>query len=375
MLEKVSIAEFIELALCCPDEQAMLILGDFGIGKTQVVKKIGTILGLDVIVFDCTHLNDPGDILGLPSIINGRTIFNPTYWYHPEKPVLLFFDEVFRATPEVRAALMTLCLDQTIGDKKLAPGSRVFAAANPPGFHGYEGEIPDPAQLSRYAPYWLDPTFNEWCEYAKEAKVHPAILEYLNNNKKDLDAYSAASDMNVAADDGNGADLKILQCRRSWFKASDNLYKAEKVKKVKKLDRNLVIRIMSGYIPATMAVKFAQTYMNTSTSSLNAEDVLNDWKKVKPADGAKLDVPTAAKLAGDIKLIVKETMKEKGSIPKKWKNNFSGFIQEGLTKESQVAVINNLIFQDMTNNEDWVFWISDDELQSFFETTVASKVA
>jgi hypothetical protein len=197
----------------------------------------------------------------------------------------------------------------------------------------------------------------------------------LNNNKKDLDAFSAASDMNVGVDDGNGADLKILQCRRSWFKASDNLYKAEKVKKVKKLDRNFVIRIMSGYIPATMAVKFAQTYMNASTSSLNAEDVLDDWKKVKPADGAKLDVPTAAKLAGDIKLIVKETMKEKGSIPKKWKNNFSGFIQEGLTKESQVAVINNLIFQDMTNNEDWVFWISDDELQSFFETTVASKVA
>lgn len=377
MLTKVSIAEFTELALCCPDEQAMLILGDFGIGKTQVVQQIGDMLGLTVIIFDCTHLNDPGDILGLPSIINGRTIFNPTYWYSPDKPVLLFFDEVFRATPEVRAALMTLCLDQSIGDKKLAPGSRVFAAANPPGFHGYEGEVPDPAQLSRYAPYWLEPTFNEWMTHAKLSKVHPAVIQYLDANKKDLDPFSAAKDMNVAANDGSdGSDLIILQSRRGWFKLSDNLYKAEKVKKVKKLSRELCIRIASGYIPGTMAVKFASVYASTSASSLiTAEAVLDDWSSVKPQKDQLIDVPTATKLTNDIKLLVMEKKAAGETISKKWKKNFSSFIMTGMSTESKVAIINNIVYQDMINNEDWVFDISDDELQSFYETTVASKIA
>lgn len=130
MLSKVSVAEFIDLAICTPARKAMLAVGEFGIGKTQVIRQIGEKLGLKVICFDCTHLNDVGDILGLPSIVNGKTVFNPTYWYEPNTPVLLFFDEVFRANPDVRNALMSLCLDQTIADKKLAPGSRVFAAAN-----------------------------------------------------------------------------------------------------------------------------------------------------------------------------------------------------------------------------------------------------
>ena len=371
MLTKVNIAEFVDLALCTPSKKAMLILGDFGIGKTQVVQQIGDTLGLDVIVFDCTHLNDPGDILGLPSIINGRTIMNPTYWYHPEKPVLLFFDEVFRATPEVRAALMTLCLDQSIGDKKLAAGSRVFAAANPPGFHGYEGEIPDHAQLSRYAPYWLEPTFNEWYIRAKECKIHPAILEYLDKNKSDLDPFSNAKSMNVEAD-VDGQDLTVLPCRRSWFEFSEFLYNAEKVKGVKKLSREFVILGGSGYVGSPISIKFAPFYLNAS-SAIGAEDILRDWTSVKPKDpDGKFDVATATKLSNDIKIFIKGCKKE---IPAKWKKNFSAFVREGMSKESQVAIVNNLIYQDMISGEDWVFQISDDELQSFYETTIAEKVA
>lgn len=370
MLSKVSVAEFIDLAICTPARKAMLAVGEFGIGKTQVIRQIGEKLGLKVICFDCTHLNDVGDILGLPSVKDGKTVFNPTYWYEPDTPVLLFFDEVFRANPDVRNALMSLCLDQTIADKKLAPGSRVFAAANPPGFHGYEGEIPDPAQLSRYAAYWLEPTFQEWLSHASKCKIHPAILEYLNKNKSDLDPFSNAKAMNVESD-MDGQDLTVLPSRRSWFDYSDFLYNAEKVKGVKKLTREFVILGGSGYIGSTIAIKFAPFYMNAS-SAVGAEEILRDWSSVKPKDDEKFDVATATKLANDVKIFVQSYKKD---IPAKWKKNFGSFIREGMSKEAQVAIINNLVYQDMISGEDWVFQISDDSLQAFYEETIASKVA
>lgn len=372
MLAKVNIAEFTDLALCCPASQAMLAIGDFGIGKTQIITKIGEMLGLEVIVFDCTHLDNAGDILGLPSIINGKTVFNPTYWYEPDKPVLLFFDEVFRANAEVRAALMTLCLEQKIADKKLAPGSRVFAAANPPGYHGYEGEIPDPAQLSRYAAYWLRPSFDEFMEHAKLCKIHQSIIDFLADNKGDLDPFRASEDMNVE-EANDGSELVILQSRRSYFKLSDNLYQAEKVKNVAKLDKKMVINIASGYIGPTLAVKFAPYYVNAQTATLTAESVLKDWDSVKPS--APLDVATATKIANDIKITVIEAKQNDKKIPAKWKKNYGKFIREGMSKEAQVAIINNMVYTAMTNDEDWVFDISDDDIQSFYEETIANKVA
>lgn len=369
MLAKVDAATFIDLALCCPSKKAMLAVGDFGIGKTQIVRQIGEKLGLKVIEFDCTHLNDSGDILGLPSIINGKTIFNPTYWYEPDTPVLLFFDEVFRANADVRAALMKLCLDQTIADKKLAPGSRVFAAANPPGFHGYEGEIPDPAQLSRYAAYWLDPTFQEWYKHAQSINVHPAILQYLKKNQSDLDAFSSSKGMDVEQE-MDGQELEVLPSRRSWTDYSDFLYNAEKIKNVKKLSREMVINIGSGLVGYTIAIKFEPFYQSSS-SAIGAEDILRDWSSVKPKNGEKFEVSTASKLAEDIKIFIEGY---KGKIPEKWRKNFASFIMEGLSDESRVSIINGLIFQSQINNEDWIFQITTDELQTYFENVIGNSV-
>ena len=46
-----------------------------------------------------------------------------------------------------------------------------------------------------------------------------------------------------------------------------------------------------------------------------------------------------------------------------------------MSKEAQVAIINNLIYQDMMAQEDWVYDISDEEIQNFYETIISSKVA
>ena len=373
-LAKVTIAEFTELALCCPANQTMLIVGDFGIGKTQVVRKVAKLLKLDCVEYDCTHLTDPGDILGLPCIVNGRTCYNPTSWYSPDKPVLLFIDEVFRAVTEVRGTLMPLTLEQKIADLKLAPGSRIICAANPPGYHGYEGEVPDAAQLSRYAAYWLDPTFNEWMDNAKEIGCHQAVIDYLNDNKRDLDTFTGKGEEDV-----NTEELTMRHCRRSWIKLSDNLKTAEQVKGCK-LERKFVIRIASGYIEGPLAVKFAPFYENCSTGkkNLTAEKVLDDWANIQKTMGLDeegnpntVDLPTGTKLINDIKYVVKDAKK----IPAKWKNNFNSFFRTGLNKETQVAVLNDIIYNDMMNSEDWVFQISDDELQSFYEELIASKVA
>ena len=111
--------------------------------------------------------------------------------------------------------------------------------------------------------------------------------------------------------------------------------------------------------------------MNAS-SAVGAEEILRDWSSVKPKDDERFDVATATKLANDIKIFIQSYKKD---IPAKWKKNFGSFIREGMSKEAQVAIINNLVYQDMISGEDWVFQISDDSLQAFYEETIASKVA
>ena len=130
----------------------VLVRGRHGVGKSQVVYQFAGHAGLPVVERRASQMTE-GDLLGLPSTDGNVTSWNPPEWFKTacETPVVLFLDEVDRATPEVRQGIFELTDSRKLAGFTLHPETLIFAAVNG-GEHGEQyqvGEM-DPAELDRW---------------------------------------------------------------------------------------------------------------------------------------------------------------------------------------------------------------------------------
>ena len=109
----------------------VLLRGRHGIGKSTVVYQQAKAMGLPVVERRASQMTE-GDLLGLPKVDG-----NVTQWLAPEwldkacqEPVVLFLDEVDRATLEVRQGIFELCDSRKIAGHQLHPDTVIFAAIN-----------------------------------------------------------------------------------------------------------------------------------------------------------------------------------------------------------------------------------------------------
>jgi len=120
-------------------------------------------------------------------LISNEVIYATPSWFPTEyrRPKgILFLDEINRGAKDVRNAIFELLLDRKIHNRKLPPDWIIVAAANPP--ETSEGkdtetfdveETLDPAYLDRFVHIVLDPSREEWLEYATQAAVNPLTGE------------------------------------------------------------------------------------------------------------------------------------------------------------------------------------------------------
>jgi len=166
----------------------VLIRGRHGIGKSEVVYQKAKDLGLPVVERRASQMTE-GDLLGLPKVENGVTTWLAPEWLQTacNNPVVLFLDEVDRATTEVRQGIFELCDSRKIAGYTLHPDTVIFAAVNG-GKHGAQyqvGEM-DPAELDRYTVFDVEPTVEDWLDWA-QGKVKPYIWDFINNNHGHLE--------------------------------------------------------------------------------------------------------------------------------------------------------------------------------------------
>ena len=144
----------------------VLMRGRHGVGKSEVVYQIAATRDLPVVERRASQMTE-GDLLGLPDVadtsINGRkaTTWNAPDWLVTacEQPVLLFLDEVDRATMEVRQGLFELTDSRKLNGWHLHPETLIVAAVNG-GEHGAQyqvGEM-DPAELDRWTVFDVEPS-------------------------------------------------------------------------------------------------------------------------------------------------------------------------------------------------------------------------
>ena len=195
----------------------VLLRGRHGIGKSTVVYQYADKIDLPVVERRASQMTE-GDLVGLPTIEGESTRFNPPDWFKKacDEPVILFLDEVDRATLEVRQGIFELTDSRKLNGHTLHEGTLVFAAVNG-GEHGSQyqvGEM-DPAELDRWTVFDVEPTVEDWLTWAKDSEISTQVWDFINQNHTHLDHQD------------DFEPNKVYPSRRSWERLNQCLTNAD----------------------------------------------------------------------------------------------------------------------------------------------------
>ena len=248
----------------------VLVRGRHGVGKSQVVYQLAKGLGLPVVERRASQMTE-GDLLGLPSTDGNVTSWNPPEWYKTActHAVVLFLDEVDRATSEVRQGIFELTDSRKLAGFTLHQDTLIFAAVNG-GEHGEQyqvGEM-DPAELDRWTVFDVEPTTEDWLEWAGDV-VHPVIWNFINQNHTHLEH----------KDDYE--PNKVYPSRRSWHRLSECLEAGSLLDEG--ADSSIVFNLTNSFVGFEAAVAF-KDFVDNYERQVTVEDILDDGKIELTAD-------------------------------------------------------------------------------------------
>ena len=191
----MDIKTFTTLAPKLPAEIAVLMRGPTGVGKSQVAKQCADALDLPFIDVRGSTMSE-GDVGGYPDIegmkATGVMTFCMPSWFvrSCREPVVLMLDELNRSLPGVQQSFFQLVLDRELGNDKdgnpykLHPETRVFAAVN--AGSEYDVNEMDPALLRRFWTVDLEPTNQDWLDWAGPAGIDPVTIDFIRNHPEHL---------------------------------------------------------------------------------------------------------------------------------------------------------------------------------------------
>jgi len=162
----------------------VFIWGAPGIGKSAIVEEFAAAVGLECVSLLGSQLA-PEDIIGVPQIVDGRSVFCPPRMIAREEPYCLFLDELNACSQEVQKAFYSLILERRIGEYCLPKGSVVVGAGN----RAQDNAITRPmssALLNRMFHVELKADSRVWLEWAAGHGIHPYIYDYICNRPDQL---------------------------------------------------------------------------------------------------------------------------------------------------------------------------------------------
>lgn len=213
----ITTTELLSLLDITPADQNLMLVGNHGIGKSEILTEYFSGKGMKVVPLFLGQMSDPGDLIGIPNRndTTGKTEFMPPYWFPLDgKPVVLFLDELNRARPEVLQTIMDLALNRTLAGRKLPDGSRIISAVN--AGDQYQLTDLDPALVSRFNVVTFRPTVQEWLLWAEKVGVDARVRDFIRENPMWLDK-------NPDAKEGADTGLDKTPDRRGWKRVSDIL--------------------------------------------------------------------------------------------------------------------------------------------------------
>jgi hypothetical protein len=273
----MDIKSFVYCAQNLPADISVLIRGGHGIGKSKVIAQLAKHFGLPLIDKRLSQLSE-GDMIGLPELKDGVTRFAHPDWFADacERPVVLFFDELNRALPEVMQAAFQIVLDRELNGKKLHPGTRVVSAINADSI--YQVNEMDPALLDRFWTIDLEPTVQDWLDWGAKKReeggggIHPFLLDFIRINHSALEPSKKANPGEVQPS-RRSYERGDIVCQKMGF------YDAEDMAAPGSATAQNMFMLWMGFVGSNVANQIVD-YVKNVERQVSAEDILDSWKKV-----------------------------------------------------------------------------------------------
>lgn len=300
-----------------------LIVGESGIGKTALAKKLANDNEWKLIVIDGNLLKE-GEIGGLPTVESyigfdneGNKIEKKTtiYAVHSKlkeideaiskgQKVLLFIDEINRCEHTVQQELMNLILNREINGYKLNNDVKILAAMNPSGKYGSEFDYQvvdmDAAQENRFVWLNMESDHNTWIKWAVDAGIEEKVILFISTFPEYL---------NKANED----DIRATPRSYERVSKSYKLYKDRHGE----ISREVFLNVIKGNVGRIIAQEFVSFVEADSESLITYDDVfsvekLDDEiiKKIKEESHTRLYL-SAMNIIKTLEVVINDENKNK----------------------------------------------------------------
>ena len=247
-----------------------LVIGESGIGKTALAHRVAKEYNYHLVTIDANLLKE-GEIGGLPTVINGYTVY-ATHHKLAEisesvkngEKVLLFIDELNRCDHAVQQELMNLILNREINGYYLDKSVNIIAAMNPSnryeGFYESEYQVVDmdPAQEDRFVWLQMESDIKEWMKWGmSNGNIHSDIIEFISTFPEYLHTPNTRESLKATP--------------RSWERISKayNLYKANG----SSYSINTLLNVVRGNVGESISTDFANYISNLKKPMILAKDL------------------------------------------------------------------------------------------------------
>ncbi len=174
----------------------ILMIGQMGVGKSQIVSQVAEELKIGFIDLRLAQ-QEPGDLIGIPRSHERKnektgkmetvTIYARPEWFPnaEEQPKgILFLDELNRAPTDVRQAVFQLVKEKTLHTHKLPKGWFIVSAINPDN-NEYQVETLDKAMLRRFCQIKVSHDVDTWMVWAHgKGKISDEITSFIAAHPK-----------------------------------------------------------------------------------------------------------------------------------------------------------------------------------------------
>lgn len=160
----------------------VLVLGEPGIGKTEIIKSVGDELS-HPIFFKHPVVDEAIDYKGLPGIVNGQAEFLPygdlRILIEAKEKTIIFIDDFGQSELPVQKALMQLLLERTINGQRISDHIIFIAASNRNQDKAGVGYIIEPLKSRFKSIVKLEVRLEDWTTWAINKGLPHELIQFI----------------------------------------------------------------------------------------------------------------------------------------------------------------------------------------------------